>query len=847
MAKGENDTSVNAGRVDKNNLASQSHVDEKSVKSSAENNHKSNNKHSSLQSSVAVGKKLEPASDKKPDGNAKSVVDDKKFDEIVLHMEKPLTAAHVPSSSGAVKIGEMKGVSLPVAKAKIPIGEKSAGIHSEAKVENRDNSNTVEQKASVVGVQKEPISFKFKADEAKNSNVVSGSVKPTTGAMSSEKASIGNAYPAQTVKPQAPTNLANLSPQKNLQEQKTVAVSGKSVPPAPASSAATVSVPKSAPQPSVPTEAPKPFPVPASQAGSDDMKKDAQANPESRKDETSAGFGMAKSGEKKPPVVPVAEEVSPSATVKKSTAASAINAFMKTLFTEGVTCVTAPEGAFPIKEDQRSLLALFSNGRFLVSDNYKFDGRVLSFEVMARKRKLQVGKPEYVQQEIIDAVYKRAITSVSLVAKEGEDDEDTLQMQKDFVAIIARAAAINVSDIHIVVASKTAVMFRVNGLMQTEIEYSKEWGESFVRAAFSSADISDANYAQNEYQAAQKLGSTPLRGSKGKLMLPKNILGIRLQFNPIAFGSRYLVMRLLYADEDVSAAANSLTSLGFTERDDEIFFRLRSVPTGIVIISGPTGSGKSTTLQRNMIKLLEERNFEVNLLTVEDPPEYPIRGARQMPVTNAQTDAEKDIEFNKALAATLRSDPDVLMIGEIRTLSAAQLAFKGALSGHGVWTTLHANSAPAILMRLRDMGMEAFKLQDPSIIKGMIAQRLFRKLCPYCRISALEQPNHPAVRRLYRAFDEFGVNQCYLRGPGCSFCNYKGVKGRTVVGELVMPDAKLLDLLISNRTPEAIDYWTGELNGRTLKENAVEKMLSGMIDIEEIERWCGLLDEKAVY
>ena len=231
------------------------------------------------------------------------------------------------------------------------------------------------------------------------------------------------------------------------------------------------------------------------------------------------------------------------------------------------------------------------------------------------------------------------------------------------------------------------------------------------------------------------------------------LLGVRLQFNPIAFGSRYLVMRLLYADE--GKEENSLATLGYSKRDEDIFFRLRSVPTGIIIISGPTGSGKSTTLQRNMIKLLEEKNYEVNLLTVEDPPEYPIPGARQMPVTNANTEAQKDLEFNKALAATLRSDPDVLMIGEIRTLSAAQLAFKGALSGHSVWTTLHANSAPAILMRLRDMGMETFKLQDPGIIKGMIAQRLFRKLCPLCRIPASEQPNHPAVKRLEKAFDSF--------------------------------------------------------------------------------------------
>jgi len=541
------------------------------------------------------------------------------------------------------------------------------------------------------------------------------------------------------------------------------------------------------------------------------------------------------------PVAPVGGAASPSNSGQIS--AAKVDALMRSLFVEGVTCVTAPNGSFPIKEDQRSLLALFSNGRFLVSEAHKFDGRVLSFEVLARKRRLQVGKPEYIPQELITAIYEKALnTSYSIGSA---DSDDQLQMQKDFVTIIARAAAIRVSDVHVVVADKTTVMFRLNGLMQTEIEYSKDWGEAFVRAAFSSADISDANYAQSEYQAAQKLGSTPLRGSKGKLLLPKNVLGIRLQFNPIAFGSRYLVMRLLYSDE--GSEANSLAALGYSERDEEIFFRLRSVPTGMIIISGPTGSGKSTTLQRNMIRLLEERNYESNLLTVEDPPEYPIPGARQMPVTNAPTDAEKDIEFTKALAATLRSDPDVLMIGEIRTLAAAQLAFKGALSGHAVWTTLHANSAPAVLMRLRDMGMEPFKLQDPGIIKGMVAQRLFRKLCPYCRVPAIEQPNHPAVKRLYKAFDEFGLSQAFLRGPGCSFCNHKGVKGRTAVGEMVIPDAKLLELLINNETKKATDYWMTELGGRTLKENALEKMLIGDIDIEEIERWCGLLDEKAVY
>ena len=218
-------------------------------------------------------------------------------------------------------------------------------------------------------------------------------------------------------------------------------------------------------------------------------------------------------------------------------------------------------------------------------------------------------------------------------------------------------------------------MFRINGMMQTEMEYNKEWGESFVRAAFASADISDANYAQNEFQGAQKLGSTPLRGSKGKLMLPHNVLAIRLQFNPIAFGTQYLVMRLLYADDNPDGSGD-LAALGFGEYEENLFYRLRAVPIGLNIIAGPTGSGKSTTLQRNMIKLLQEKNYEINLITVEDPPEYPIPGARQMPVTNANDEEEKDEQFNKALSAALRSDPDVIMVGEIRALAAAELTFK---------------------------------------------------------------------------------------------------------------------------------------------------------------------------
>ncbi len=518
---------------------------------------------------------------------------------------------------------------------------------------------------------------------------------------------------------------------------------------------------------------------------------------------------------------------------------------LENYFATGVQLLTLPGSEIMINDDTRRLLALFSNGRFLVSETHKFDGRVLSFEVLARKKKLLINKPTYVSQNELNAIYAYGERAFS-TSDDSELDADQMEMQKDFVNVVARAAAQKVSDIHVIVADSTQIMFRVNGMMQTEMEYNKDWGESFVRAAFASADISDANYAQNEFQAAQKLGSTPLRGSKGRLMLPHNVLAIRLQFNPIAFGSQYLVMRLLYADDNPDGSGD-LAALGFGDYEEKLFYRLRAVPVGISIIAGPTGSGKSTTLQRNMIKLLQEKNYEINLLTVEDPPEYPIPGARQMPVTNANTEEEKDEQFNKALAAALRSDPDVIMVGEVRTLSAAQLAFKGALSGHGMWTTLHANSAPAIITRLMDMGVEPFKLQDPGLMKGLISQRLFRKLCPHCRISVKERLDTPSVQRLKVALGDFGIENTYMRGPGCKYCNNQGVKGRMSVPEIILPDAMFLEMMTKGETRKAIDYWTSDLNGRTLRDAAIERMLKGYLDLDEIERWCGLLDQRPDY
>ena len=375
------------------------------------------------------------------------------------------------------------------------------------------------------------------------------------------------------------------------------------------------------------------------------------------------------------------------------------------LFSNGNRLLTATGAKMELSKDVQSLIAYFSGGEIIVSRTHKYDGRVLAFMDLLRERGMNYREPFYSDLGLVSAIYKTYEERLGSGARQRNDFDN--QMQKDFVDIIARAAAQKVSDVHIEVADQTTIYFRIDGSMQPVLEYNSGWGESFVRAAFASADISNSNYAQNEYQSAQKDGRTPLRGTRD-LYLPAGVTSIRMQFNPIAYGTRYVVMRLLYDNPSEGIK----TEQEFGEYEQRLLMRLRAYPTGLVIVAGPTSSGKSTTLVRNMSMMLKERNYEINMITVENPVEQKIFGAHQMPVVNAMNEEQRDEKYTEALAAALRSDPDTLMVGEIRTLAAAQLTVRGALSGHNVWTTLHANSAMAALTRLLDMGIEPYVAGD---------------------------------------------------------------------------------------------------------------------------------------
>lgn len=510
------------------------------------------------------------------------------------------------------------------------------------------------------------------------------------------------------------------------------------------------------------------------------------------------------------------------------------------LFSNGNRLMTATGAQLELPRDTQGLIAYFSGGEIIISRTHRYDGRVLAFLDLLKARGRAMRVPFYSDLGLVSAIYKSYDARLGGTARVSRDYDN--QMQKDFVDIVARAAAQKVSDIHIEVGDQTTIYFRIDGSMQPVLEYNSGWGESFVRAAFASSDMSNANYAQNEYQSAQKDGRTPLRGTKD-LYLPLGILSIRMQFNPIAFGSRYVVMRLLYDNPSEGIK----TEQEFGEYEQRLLMRLRAFPTGLVIVAGPTSSGKSTTLVRNMSLMLKERHYEINMITVENPVEQKIFGAHQMPVVNTTNEEEREGKYTEALAAALRSDPDTLMVGEIRTLAAAQLTVRGALSGHNVWTTLHANSAMAALTRLLDLGIESFKLKEETLMRGLISMRLFKKLCPYCRERLIDHPEHPAYHRVMDAFGELGLRQVYIRGAGCKECKGTGTLGRIKAGEIIITNSEFLRLALAGNTDGALRYWLEDMDGRTLKEAAMALMLQGIIGVDELERWVGLLDRPGVY
>jgi type II secretory ATPase GspE/PulE/Tfp pilus assembly ATPase PilB-like protein len=342
------------------------------------------------------------------------------------------------------------------------------------------------------------------------------------------------------------------------------------------------------------------------------------------------------------------------------------------------------------------------------------------------------------------------------------------------------------------------------------------------------ANVSASMFNTREYQDAQ---------ISDRSRIPAGLDGIRIATAPTAAGYE-MSLRLLYND---AAENHSLESLGFTQPQDNAMRFLRRLPHGINLIGGPTGSGKSTTLQRNLRLLDGECDHTKRILTVEDPPEYTIAGAIQTPVTNAETEEERGVKFRAAIRSALRRDPDVLMIGEIRDYASADLAFQASMTGHQVWSTLHVNGVFSALDRLENLGIAPAILYDPSIVTGLVSQRLLKRLCDHCKepfARVKERYSGAEQERILRATK---VRDLYVRGTGCPHCNQEGTTGRIAVAEIVVTDHKLMSYLRAGDKMGAIDYWRREQGGLTTLENAIFRINAGEVDPLDAESQLGPL------
>lgn len=488
--------------------------------------------------------------------------------------------------------------------------------------------------------------------------------------------------------------------------------------------------------------------------------------------------------------------------------------------------LTAEGGPLDRGQSLRQIAAYYADGKLVVSKSHKSSPHILSLITEVQIAGYPTPQIEAVDINRVSMCYDRVAGGFDFRSK-----QDEVRMRREVLNLVGDMAKRRVSDIHVVVyESSCLVRARVAGAMEHIAEWPPEYGHSFCAAAFTMADAADVNYQPYEYQGARV-------SNRKDLQLPEGVISLRLQFNPTVYDGRAMIVRLLYNTDDKTAG--DVTALGFTPEQLEDFEFLRQKPYGINVVAGPTGHGKSTTLQRNIIAILKEYNYNLAFYTVEDPPEYPIQGAVQMPVTNASTQAERSAQFTKAIAAALRSNPDRIMIGEIRDEASAGLAFEAAMTGHQVWTSLHSNDALTIPFRLRDLHVEDYKLCDPSLMTGMISQRLCRKLCKGC-CTPLEE-NELNYNTLAR-FETAGIHYERLRKrnpQGCAKCNFTGYTSRTVVAEVILPDNTFMELVKKDLKMDAEKYWLNHLNGRTMTEHMVDRLKAGEVDPIDAERIVG--------
>jgi type IV pilus assembly protein PilB len=410
-----------------------------------------------------------------------------------------------------------------------------------------------------------------------------------------------------------------------------------------------------------------------------------------------------------------------------------------------------------------------------------------------------------------DKLVHGAVDNIEVIETQQTPTEEAAEIEGPIIKIVngilIKAIKVGASDIHFEPYEKTfRVRYRIDGVLRREMLLPIQIKNAIVSRLkiMSKLDIAEKRLPQD--------GRIKLRLGKGREM------DFRVSTIPTLFGEK-VVLRLL----DKSALQLDMTKLGFEESSLADLKNAIHKPVGMILVTGPTGSGKTTTLY----SVLSELNKETeNIITAEDPIEYNFMGINQV-----QMHEEIGLTFASALRAFLRQDPDIIMVGEIRDFETAQIAVQAALTGHLVLSTVHTNDAPGTITRLIDMGIEPFLISSAVIL--IVAQRLVRKICMDCREPIKVHPQ--LLIDLGVPPDEVKTFPTY-KGKGCPICNNTGYKGRIGLYEVMPMKEEIKELVLARASTSEIKKEAIRLGMKTLRQSGIIKIREGITTIEEVLR-----------
>lgn len=401
---------------------------------------------------------------------------------------------------------------------------------------------------------------------------------------------------------------------------------------------------------------------------------------------------------------------------------------------------------------------------------------------------------------------------LSAVATEFESPRDLLELTEEapiiklLNALLQQAVKEKASDIHIEPYEKEIdVRIRVDGVLRKVLSPPKIIQDALISRVkiMANLDIAEKRLPQD---------------GRIRVLIGGRDIDIRVSIVPTTHGER-VVLRLLDRRQGLMGS----DELGLGKQNEEEFKQLLIRTNGIILVTGPTGSGKTTTLYAALNSL---NKGEKNIITVEDPVEYQLMGVGQI-----QVNPRIGLTFASGLRSILRQDPDVIMVGEIRDRETAEIAIQASLTGHLVLSTLHTNDAASSLTRLLDMGVEPYLVA--SSLTGVLAQRLVRVLCPYCRQGY--EPLHEEIE-MFKPLKPFKPELSLHRGVGCDRCRNSGYLGRTGIFELLIIDSDIRRMIVSRTDSKTISEYAVSKGMKTLYMDGLSKIASGITTIEEVLR-----------